>query len=256
MPAAERAKQGPALAAQLEDLLDDTPFDITTFSRDPEGDTADGLPASREHLDTFEVDGQKLELQLERVELRPGYHVWMVASDSLPLIPKAHQLVEETPFEKKLPQVLVTLEILDTPLWRWIALILMALVISALARALALGLVAAVRPRRGCACAQRSAARVAGVGGISGRAGTRAARHVVTGIHRALAGDAGRPGNRVDGTVAGRSVCRALARPSRSARPRRELIPCFRSAGRSSSFRSICLPFSASSVRGATIPPP
>ena len=78
MPAAERAKQGPALAAQLEDLLDDTPFDISDFSRDPEGDNSDGLSATRERLDTFRVGGQTLELQLERVELRPGYHVWLV----------------------------------------------------------------------------------------------------------------------------------------------------------------------------------
>jgi MscS family membrane protein len=146
MPAAEKAKRGPELAAQLEDLLDDTPFEISKLSRDPEGDTADGLSSGREHLDTFRVDSQILELQLERVELRPGYHVWLVASDSLPLIPLAHKLVEETAFEKKLPQALVTFEIFDTPAWRWIALILMALVLWVLTRFLALGLVAAVRP--------------------------------------------------------------------------------------------------------------
>ncbi|HEV3197771.1 MAG TPA: mechanosensitive ion channel family protein [Bryobacteraceae bacterium] len=146
VPAAERAKQGPELAAQLEDLLDDTRFDITTLSRDPEGDTADGTAAGREHLDTFRVDGQTLELQLERVELKPGYHVWLVASDSLPMIPKAHQLVAETPFEKKLPQALVTFEILDTPVWRWIALVLVALVLTVLTRILAWGLLAALRP--------------------------------------------------------------------------------------------------------------
>ena len=38
MPPEKRAKDGPELARQLEDLLDDTPFDITTLSRDPEGD--------------------------------------------------------------------------------------------------------------------------------------------------------------------------------------------------------------------------
>ena len=146
MPAGERAQQGPALAAQLEDLLDDTPFDITQLSRDPEGDTADGLATEREHLDTFRVDGQTLELQLERLELKPGYHVWLVASDSLPLIPKAHQLVAESAFEKKLPQALVTFEILDTPVWRWIALILIVLVLWMLTRVMAWGLIAAVRP--------------------------------------------------------------------------------------------------------------
>jgi MscS family membrane protein len=93
MPPAERAKEGPELARQLEDLLDDTPFDITMLSRDPEGDQSDGLSAARERLDTFQVDGQTLELQLERVELKPGFHVWLVSSDSIPWIPKAHQLV-------------------------------------------------------------------------------------------------------------------------------------------------------------------
>jgi hypothetical protein len=95
------------------------------LSRDPEGGAADALSAAREHLDTSRIDGQNLELQLERVELSSGYHVWLMAADSLPLIPKAHQLLEETAFEKKLSQILVTSEILDTPVWRWMALVLM-----------------------------------------------------------------------------------------------------------------------------------
>ena len=66
MPASERGQNGPALAAQLEDLLDDTPFDITSLSRQPEGDMSDGLSMSRERLDTFRVGGQTIELQLER----------------------------------------------------------------------------------------------------------------------------------------------------------------------------------------------
>ena len=41
MPAAQRAKNGPSLARQLEDLLDDTAFDISTLSRDPLGDESD-----------------------------------------------------------------------------------------------------------------------------------------------------------------------------------------------------------------------
>ena len=98
MPPAERARNGPELARQLEDLLDDTPFDITTLSRDPEGDQADGLSSGLDRLDTFRVDGQTLELQLERVELKPGFHVWLVSADSIAMIPKAHQIVAETPF--------------------------------------------------------------------------------------------------------------------------------------------------------------
>src|SRR6266852_2964311 len=57
LPAAERAKAGPELARQLEDLLDDTPFEITTLSRDPEGDQADGLAPALDRLASFQVDG-------------------------------------------------------------------------------------------------------------------------------------------------------------------------------------------------------
>ncbi len=145
MPAAERAKNGPELARQLEDLLDDTPFDITTLSRDPEGDQYDGLSPGLDRLDTFHVNGQTLELQLERVQLKPGFHVWLVSADSVAMIPKAHQLVAETPFEKKLPQQLVTFEIFDTPVWRWIALVTVAVALWILAGFLSWALVAAAR---------------------------------------------------------------------------------------------------------------
>jgi MscS family membrane protein len=146
MPPEQRAKDGPGLARQLEDLLDDTPFDITTLSRDPEGDQSDGLSSDLERLDTFHVDGQTLELQLERVQLKPGFHVWLVSADSVAMIPKAHQLVGETPFEKKLPQHLVTFEVLDTPVWRWIALATMALALWIATGFLSWALVAVVRP--------------------------------------------------------------------------------------------------------------
>ena len=123
MQTGDRQKNGPELAQQLEDLLDDTPFEIASLSRSPDGDPADGLPPSRERLATFQLDGKPVELNLEHVELKTGLKVWLVAADSLPLIPKAHQLLAETPLEKKLPQVLVTHEVLDTPLWRWIVLL-------------------------------------------------------------------------------------------------------------------------------------
>ena len=122
------------------------PFDITTLSRDPEGDQYDGLSSGLDRLDTFRVDGQTLELQLERVELKPGFHVWLVSADSIGMIPKAHQIVAETPFEKKLPQQLVTFEIFDTPVWRWIALVTMGLALWILMGFLSWALVAVVRP--------------------------------------------------------------------------------------------------------------
>jgi MscS family membrane protein len=146
MPAAARSKVGPELARQLEDLLDDTPFDITTLSRDAEGDEADGLPPTFDRLASFQVDGQTVELQLERLEPNPRVHVWEVSAGSVALIPKAHQTVSETPFEKKLPQVLVTFEIFDTPVWRWIALVVVGAALWIITGFLSRAFVAVLRP--------------------------------------------------------------------------------------------------------------
>src|SRR5258708_11047597 len=99
MSPVDRAKDGPELARQLEDLLDDTPFDIATLSRDPEGDQADGLSAARERLATFHVDGQTLELQLERGALKPGFQALLVSAVNAAEAPQAPQNVAETPFE-------------------------------------------------------------------------------------------------------------------------------------------------------------
>lgn len=146
MSAADRAKSGPDIARQLEDLLDDTGFDIATLSRDPEGDQSDGLGGAFEHLDTFKVDGRTLDLQLERVQLKPGLRVWLVSAASVALIPAAHKILAETPFEKELPQQFVTLEVLDTPVWRWIALSIIAVLLWFLTSAIAWAFVKVLRP--------------------------------------------------------------------------------------------------------------
>ena len=145
LSASDRVKAGPELAMQLEDLLDDTPFDIATLSRDPEGDLSDLTP-NTDRLASFEVNGQTIVLKLEREEPGPGNHIWVVSAASVALIPKAHQAVAETPFEKKLPQVLVTFEILDTPVWRWIALVLAAVALWLIGGFLAVALVRLLKP--------------------------------------------------------------------------------------------------------------
>jgi MscS family membrane protein len=142
---ADRAKAGPDLARQLEDLLDDTPFDIATLSLAPEGDQSDGLPSTAEHLATFNVAGQTLDMQLERVDLKGGAKVWVVSAPGVAMIPTAHQLVVETGFEKRLPDVLVSFEIFDTPVWRWIALLLVGAALWIVTGLLARGLVTVTR---------------------------------------------------------------------------------------------------------------
>jgi MscS family membrane protein len=92
----------------------------------------------------MEVGGQTLQLQLERAEVSRGLKVWLVSADSVALIPKAHQILNETSIEKKLPQVLVMHEILNTPLWRWIALLASGLLIWTASRFIARALAALI----------------------------------------------------------------------------------------------------------------
>jgi MscS family membrane protein len=128
LPADQRLSDGPGLAQQLAEVLDrDAQFDVASLSRDSAGDLDDGLASNRDVIDTFRVNGQTLSLQMERVTLRSGSSVWLFSSDSLGLIPQIAQLTSDSPIEKYLPTPLVNWRLLDTPVWRWIALALLAL---------------------------------------------------------------------------------------------------------------------------------
>jgi MscS family membrane protein len=140
MPAGERDKRGSELAKQLEDILDDTSFEIATLSRDPVGDLGDGLPPDREQLVTVRSGPKSVNLEMQHVEFHNGMRVWLVSSDSLDKISQARQLLTETPIEKRLPQFLVTHELLDTALWRWIYLIGAAVLIWIFASLIAHGI--------------------------------------------------------------------------------------------------------------------
>jgi MscS family membrane protein len=136
--AGERLKDGPQLAQQLAQVLDrDAQFDVAALSRNPEGDRTDGLPPNRDRVDTFNAGGRKLELQLERITLRSGSSVWLFSADSVDLIPQLARLASDSPVEKFLPDPLVTWKLMDTPLWRWIALALLVAALASLSKALA-----------------------------------------------------------------------------------------------------------------------
>jgi MscS family membrane protein len=147
MSTADRAKQGQDLAKQLEDLLDDTGFDIATLSRDAEGYRSDNLPPQMEHLASFHVGQRTVDMQMEKVELRNGLRVWVVSADSVKLIPDAHKMLTENWFEKQLPQQLVTIQVFQTPIWRWMALFGAVIVLWLLVSALSLTLTTLLRSR-------------------------------------------------------------------------------------------------------------
>jgi len=137
LPPDQRLKNGPELSRQLQQILDrDAQFDVANLSSEPEASRAGGLPPGRERVDSFTVNGQTLDLELERIKLRSGIYVWLFSSDSVERIPQIVRMTSDSPVEKHRPDPLVSWKIADTPAWRVLGLVLLALALAALSRLL------------------------------------------------------------------------------------------------------------------------
>ncbi len=142
----ERSTQGPELARQLATILDRDPkFEVQHLSNSPEGNLGDGLATGLDYLDSFRVNGKTISLEMQR-ESEQGVAIWLVSSDSVARIPQLSALDRESPIEKRLPQGLVTTQFVATPLWIWIALFLLALVLSVVSRVLSRVVIALLTP--------------------------------------------------------------------------------------------------------------
>lgn len=124
LPTRGRERAGMELALQLEEVLNRNPdFNIADLSESPEGDRNDESRRDLELVDSFVVNGRKIPVELQRVELNPGVNVWLFSSDTVANIPRLRLLLGESGFEKLLPDVFVKTTFLGTALWRWIAII-------------------------------------------------------------------------------------------------------------------------------------
>jgi MscS family membrane protein len=146
IPASQRTTQGPQLARELAEMLNnDTQFEVLKLSNDPSGNQTDGLPPLVDNLASFALDGNTVSLQIQRVASQ-GMNIWLVTADSVGLIPQLVNSVSESPFEKELPAPLVHVKLIGTPLYVWLALLLAALILSAVSRLLMKVVLAGLRP--------------------------------------------------------------------------------------------------------------
>ena len=137
LPSEQRLKNGPELAQQLQQILDrDAEFDVANLSHEPEGSPANGSSHDRDRVDSFTINGQTMDLDLERIKLRSGIYVWLFSADSVDRIPQILKLTSDSPVEKHLPDPLVSWRVADTPVWRVLGLFLLALSLTALSRLL------------------------------------------------------------------------------------------------------------------------
>ena len=126
------------LAKDLEYLLNSAAsFDVLHLSQDPQGDLSDDSSPNIEHVTTIQADGRPFGIDLQRNQPANGPAIWVFSSSTTEGISRIMPFVEaQSKFESRLPRFLVEVHPLDTPLWKWIALLLFAFLLVALFRLL------------------------------------------------------------------------------------------------------------------------
>ncbi len=142
-----RKTEGPVLAQQLGALLDRNPrFELSNLSNSPEGNVSDGLASNTDDLVRFQVNGESITLHMQRVDAGSAGKIWLVAAASVAQISELSNEAGPSSIEKHLPAPLVNITLAGTPLWVWLALVLLALVLSAISRWLSKLFIAILRP--------------------------------------------------------------------------------------------------------------
>ena len=129
-----RAQQGPQLAKDLESLLNSaTGFDVLQLSQNPEGNLGDDPDPNIEHVTDITSNGQRFTIDLERTQPVNGPAIWLFSAKTVAEIPQLVPIPSaESKIAARLPRCLVATLLLDTPLWKWIALLLAALLLFAI----------------------------------------------------------------------------------------------------------------------------
>ncbi len=107
------------------------------LSQDTQGNLADDPDPTIEHVATVVSNDQQFTIELQRNQPASGPPTWLFAASTVAKVPGLTPVPStETQIEARLPRVLVTTLILESPLWKWIALFFLALILIAVFRTL------------------------------------------------------------------------------------------------------------------------
>lgn len=136
VPQSLRAQRGPELARQLDAVLNTDPhFSVFRLSREQQGGLSDDSGAARITIATAMEGVKPAPIDLARVAPAPGATpVWLFSAETVFEAPKLTVSSGTSAIERRLPPFLSTIQILETPLWKWIALLLGALLLTAISR--------------------------------------------------------------------------------------------------------------------------
>ncbi len=138
IPPPNRERRGPELAKQLEAILNsDNQLNPQRLSGNPQGDLTDDNDPNREHVGTITENSRQFTLDLKRETLQAGGpQVWVFSPETVAEIPNIHLSSTPPAIERYLPPFLVSHKIIETPLWKWLALALLAVLMISLSRLL------------------------------------------------------------------------------------------------------------------------
>ncbi len=123
----ERDNEGEDLAHELHELMDQVFVGrVGAVSDNPEGSPQAGIAHDRERIGIFRINDHETNVDLVRVsDPETGDSVWLYSSGTLAAVPELISQIEESRIESELPRFLVADRIYNTPLWRWIAFVLL-----------------------------------------------------------------------------------------------------------------------------------
>ncbi len=138
IPAKRRAQQGPTLAKDLESLLNSaSSFDVLQLNQNSQGNLGDDPDPAIEHVTTITSNDQQFTIELQRNQPASGPAIWLFSESTVTKLPQLVPVPStESQIEARLPRFLVATLLLETPLWKWIALLLLAALLFAIFRLL------------------------------------------------------------------------------------------------------------------------
>ena len=94
LPRGLDAGKGPQYARQLKIVLDRALWiDLDQLSADPDGHADDRLPPSRDWVGAIEVDGEPIDILLQRVRLGSGEFGWKFSNATLGEVPALYSVL-------------------------------------------------------------------------------------------------------------------------------------------------------------------
>jgi MscS family membrane protein len=131
IPRNRRAQLGPELARDLESILNaDSHFNVLSLSQDPQGSLSDDPNPEIEHVASITRDGETFILELEHVQQAPDQpQIWLFDPATVAALPQLISTQTGSGLASYLPGFLTSIYFLETPLWKWIALLIVAIVL-------------------------------------------------------------------------------------------------------------------------------